>query len=58
MEKETTATSKTISFHTLAPSFYEEVYDHYFDTAGNYHFFCTYSGEHIIKPEDIQEEGS
>ena len=56
MEKVTTATSRTISFHLPRCPFYEEVYDQYFDTAGNYHFFGTYSGEHIIRPEDIQTE--
>lgn len=35
---------------TIIPA--EEVYGQYTDTAGNYHWFGTRSGEHIIKSEE------
>ena len=42
-----------------AYSTYEQVYDEYFDTAGNYHYIGIYSGEHIIrlKEEDNEQTG-
>lgn len=45
------STTKTIPVILPAYAFYEQVYDQHFDSAGNYHYFGTLSGEHIIKAE-------
>ena len=44
-------TTKTIPAILPAYAFSEQVYGRHFDTAGNYHYFGTFSGEHVIKAE-------
>lgn len=50
-------TTKTILVILPPYAFYEQVYDQHFDSAGNYHYFGTFSGEHIIKAERVATGG-